>query len=143
MKTSTTGEGIPGLQSGEDVKEHTATAPSARQRLASVLLAAEQSISWGDAGPEDRARYLTVADTVLAAGFAETRVLHTAGELDALWLGSIVLTYDGLAWQSNAARNGTSFWSNTEDGDEEARSSAQLLRVNEGLPLTLVRNPAG
>ena len=69
---------------------------------------------------------------------APVRTAADADALNALWLASVVLTYDGLAWQSHSSVSGIADWANTENGYSKALTSPELVKVNLGRPLTIV-----
>lgn len=52
--------------------------------------------------------------------------ITTPAELDALPLATIVMTYDGLAWQANSELDGKKHWTNTLDGHEYATPSKDM-----------------
>ena len=67
------------------------------------------------------------------------RTLTTAHQMDELWIGSIVLTFDGLAWQANTSVRGGLRWSSSQSGGVEV-TSAELLSVNQGFPVTVLHD---
>jgi hypothetical protein len=68
------------------------------------------------------------------------RTVHTAHELDGLWIGSVGLTYDNLAWQANSTIDGGLLWTATILGQTREVTSEELISVNQGYPITVIHD---
>ena len=66
------------------------------------------------------------------------RTVSTVEEIDELWIGSVLLTFDNLAWQANRLDKNRLLWTAaTKDVDDEITTEL-LIEISRGFPLTVL-----
>lgn len=115
---------------------------SAQQNLARVLFEAHMSKGgWDLLSAESREPWLQRAAAAGDAGYTRPRPIASVDALNSMWVGSVVFTFDWLAWQATSSHDGVVWWSNTTDGFAHSIPSSDLMLRNKDQALNAIFDP--